>query len=179
VLSLHTLGHIFPTNLYIRWADESKGKFVGVLQPIPHDVDVYLIVDVQTLTVNHATTNVHRWFGTHRRAIASREVTILQMLDGLQDPDSDVVDDHLAQMQRKSGWRTHGRNLVTGKRLAVHAVSSVASAYDTKALMVRLSVAEAAEEDVDADSDSEEEVHESVIARCAEALHGNDLKDRI
>ena len=151
--ALHKNGHIFPINLYIRWADQGNGKMVGVIQPIEVKRDVHLIIDRETNVIQYATTSCYEFFGVTKDQVANKLLKLWDLLPMLNDKeDIDLTDRCWEQIVMRSGLTCIGFNQSSGEHFGVQAWILDVQVGGRDATFVKIHVFNA-----DTDSDEEEE----------------------
>ena len=154
--ALHKAGHIFPINLFIRWADQANGKMVGVLQAIDATNDVHLMINLKTRAVDYCTLPCYHLFGVSREKFASKEVLIHHMLPDLfHQNDVDQTERAWEQIGTKAGLSTYGRNVLTQEQFPLHAwvVSVVVASTTITFVRVHLDMADSEEDDSGSDGE--------------------------
>jgi hypothetical protein len=108
---LHASGYIFPTHLYVRWADEGNAKFLGVLQSVPLDNDVHLMLDSSRRTVAYSTPNANSLLGLSLRATLDGSTLAESLLPCLGEEDAEARFD---AMRSRLGLECLCRHALTG-----------------------------------------------------------------
>jgi PAS domain S-box-containing protein len=177
--ALHKAGHIFPINLFIRWADQANGKMVGVLQAIDDTHDVHLMIDHKTRAVTYCTLPCYHLFGLSREKIIGREVAIHDILPTLLDrEDLDRTERSWEQIGTKSGLACSARHIGSRFEFPVQAwIISVVIATTT-ITFVRLHIDEVFDEDdEDGLSNIDDLADDSPEAALRRRLSGSDDED--
>ena len=74
VLALHKNGFIFPINLFIRWADTSASKVIGVMSNLQTQDEQMMFDRENGACITYVMQNVYTWFGFTREMLTAREI---------------------------------------------------------------------------------------------------------
>jgi len=83
VLALHKNGTIFPINLFIRWADTSASKVIGVMSRLQTDDEQIMFDRENNSVVTYCTQNAYTWFGYNREMLVAREIYLGGLIPNL------------------------------------------------------------------------------------------------
>jgi PAS domain S-box-containing protein len=180
---LHASGYIFPVHLYVRWADEGNAKFLGVLQSVPLDNDVHLMLDPQKHTVSYATPNASALLGLSLRAVASGGVTAQSLIPSLAGDDGET---RLDAMRSRLGLESVCKHALTGATTPCRVWCVETDVLDHKVMFLRVLMDTAAHDDaeqqiIDDEWDSDDQTTDndtiSLADRFASALESSTVND--
>jgi PAS domain S-box-containing protein len=173
---LHASGYIFPVHLYVRWADEGNAKFLGVLQSVPLDNDVHLMLDPARRTVAYATPNAHSLLGLSLRAVAEGAAAADTLIPCLAGDDGEA---RLEVMRSRLGLETSCRHALTGALSPCRVWCVETPVMGRRVVFLRVVLDTAAEADAGAGWDSECSDQEvvSLADRFADVLEGGPADD--